>query len=167
MFFIILLFFINQFNAQSGSCSDTEGECNWELSNGILTISGNGRMKDYDYSYNPWYNETLRCKIKEIIIKEGITNIGKTAFIELKNVYNVELPTTVTEIGFESFYGCTSLKYIYLPKNLEKLGEGCFMNCVNLVSLTIPTSISSIPNNMCYNCQSLVSISLSKSFALQ
>ena len=57
----------------SGSCGDN---LTWELdSDGTLTISGTGEMKDcYHGDEAPWMTE--RTKIKRVVIKSGITSIG-------------------------------------------------------------------------------------------
>ena len=33
----------------TGATSGTTGDCTWTLDGTVLTISGNGKMKDYDY----------------------------------------------------------------------------------------------------------------------
>ena len=40
----------------------------WTLSDGVLTISGKGRMYDYEYvqNHSPWYNNT---DIKKVVIR--------------------------------------------------------------------------------------------------
>ena len=61
----------------SGTCGDN---LTWVLDDdGLLTISGSGEMKDYDFDedhYAPWYGKT----IKEVIIDDGVTNIGSDAY---------------------------------------------------------------------------------------
>ena len=69
---ILLLFFsLLSFNA-------IHAEITWTLSaDGTLTISGTD-MPDYSYSNAPW-NSQLN-KIKEVVIKDGVTSIGEAAF---------------------------------------------------------------------------------------
>ena len=60
--------------ATSGTCGDN---LTWTLDNGTLTISGTGKMKDYDREdYRPasWYSN--RKSIKNIVIEKGVTNIS-------------------------------------------------------------------------------------------
>ena len=63
--------------------AETSGTCGpdlrWHLTdNGVLTISGKGKMNDYS-NYNnraPW----SKYNIKQIIIGDGVTTIGEFAF---------------------------------------------------------------------------------------
>ena len=52
-----------------GASSGTTGSCTWTLDdNGTLTISGNGKMGDYEYNTKPWgYN------VKNVIIEGYVT----------------------------------------------------------------------------------------------
>ena len=43
--------------------SGITGDCTWVLEDGVLTISGNGRMGDYSLdadNTSPWYNDIKR-----------------------------------------------------------------------------------------------------------
>ena len=63
-------------SAESGTCGEN---LTWDLTNGILTISGTGKMTDYtNYSSVPWYSS--RESIITIIINDGVTSIGSYAF---------------------------------------------------------------------------------------
>ncbi|MGM9551005.1 MAG: hypothetical protein ACI3XA_01990, partial [Clostridia bacterium] len=60
-----------------------EGECGdnvkWKLSSeGVLAISGEGDMYDYVPSDVPWYD--YRDNVKEVVISDGVTSIGDSAF---------------------------------------------------------------------------------------
>ena len=69
----------------SGKCGKN---ATWKLdSKGVLTISGSGKMYDYeDYGF-----EDMRSKIKEIVIKKGITRVGDNAFYDCMNVKKILL----------------------------------------------------------------------------
>ena len=59
----------------SGTCGADEDGANatWTLDeNGVLTISGTGAIKGYTFGSN--------ASIKEVVIEEGITEIGRYAF---------------------------------------------------------------------------------------
>ena len=58
------------------SFTTIHAEITWTLSDdGTLTISGTD-MPDYN-SYCPWYSQ--RGKIKEVVIENGVMNIGENA----------------------------------------------------------------------------------------
>ncbi len=106
----------------AGAKSGKTGDCTWSLDdNGTLTISGSGAMKDY-YSTEslPWGNT-----IEKVIIKNGVTAIGKNAFegCALKNVY---IPDSVTSIGDYVFCGCGKLTSVNIPDSVTRIGGDAF-----------------------------------------
>ena len=48
----------------------------------------------------------------KVVIKDGITSIGGTAFLECSSLSSIEIPDSVTTIGDDVFYDCGSLKNI-------------------------------------------------------
>ena len=102
----------------SGSTSEGNGEnIYWELdSNGLLTVSGTGKMKEFTSSNSPWKNDN---RIREATISNGITNIGTFAFYGCTSLVSVEIPDSVVTIGQSSFSGCVSLDSITLPDSVD------------------------------------------------
>ena len=87
---------------RAGTCGP---DLRWYLTdNGVLTISGKGEMYDYleDYNRLPW----SKSDIKRIIIGDGVTTIGSSAFDNCSNLTSVAIPNSVTEIGFRAFEDC-------------------------------------------------------------
>ena len=106
---------------KSGTCGPN---LKWHLNdNGVLTITGKGEMIDYSYYYNraPWYG----YDIKRIIIGDGITAIGSSAFAYCSELTSVTIPNSVTKIGYYAFSGCiynhrtTKTNQKYPSVNLE------------------------------------------------
>ena len=68
--------------ASAGKASGTSGNLTWTLSDdGVLTISGEGEMEDYDVygaPCAPWTN--YGDFITLIVIEDGVTSIGWYAF---------------------------------------------------------------------------------------
>ena len=96
----------------------------WEYADGILTISGTGRIDNYldklvdNYNINslssrPWHRYI--SEIKKIVIQPGITHIGNLAFDGCSSLISVTIPASVTEIGYSAFRGCNSLSGITIP----------------------------------------------------
>ncbi len=91
----------------NGSCGDN---VEWSLSGDTLTITGNGKMKDYKGGYQ-WENN---CKsIKTIVIKDGVTSIGSYAFSICDNVKNIYIPKSVIYINDNAFLDCYSLRKVF------------------------------------------------------
>ncbi len=116
----------------------------WSLStDGVLTISGTGDMGDMwstaQSKIRPW--ENYLNDIREIVIQNGVTDIGKGAFHDCKNLQKVTIPSTVTWIVCFSFQNCTSLKSISIPSSVRGLGHYVFQNCSSLQEISIPGSV--------------------------
>ncbi|MBQ4603826.1 MAG: leucine-rich repeat domain-containing protein, partial [Clostridia bacterium] len=134
--------------AQKAEAAETSGTCGENLtwtfdqSTGTLTISGTGEMYDWSDSGNmaPWRVGAIRT-IRNIVISEGVTSIGKYAFYSMMWLSSVTLPSTVKRIAKLSFARCDSLKEIILPDSVESIGEMAFYYCSSLEAITIPDSV--------------------------
>lgn len=121
-----------------------------------LNISGVGAMYDYADESVPW--QDVSDQISEIVIDDGVTYIGVTAFYAMTSVQNVSIPDSVTGIGDNAFGYCSGLKEIKLPKKLETLGEGAFSYCHRLVDIIIPASVTQIGTGAFQGCSNLSGI---------
>ena len=140
---------------QSGSCG---ANVDWTWDNaGILTISGTGPMKDYNWT-NPWADLT----VKKVIIKEGVTHIGEHAFGCCMELTSVTIPETVTSIGDYAFRICNKLTSVKLPKNLTTIGNFAFYQCSKLVSVVIPDKVTSIGEYAFSSCENLTGVAIPK-----
>ena len=97
-----------------GKCGD---QCIWDLSqDGVLTVSGTGRMEDYDFDNNaPWhdYKETIHT----VVVNQGITRIGKDAFWNCNRLTRVVLPESLEEIAGTAFSSCRVLPEFEISSN--------------------------------------------------
>ena len=142
------------------SLGTIQAEITWTLSDdGTLTISGTD-MPDYNSPNNlPWF--TQRSKIKKVVIKSGVTNIGRAAFAFYdSNLTSVTIPNSVTSIGYGAFGGCSGINSITIPNSVTSIGDYAFVGCSNLTSLTIPNSVTSIGSSAFEDCNSLASATL-------
>ena len=172
----------------SGKCGDSAA---WKLdAAGTLTISGSGKTWDFideDWNANaPWYDVSLRLRIKKVVVEKGITYVGTWAFYDCSEMTSVSLPTTletmgasvfmdctsltsvtipdgVTFISGDFFRGCTSLKSVTLPDSLRETGGCTFMYCTSLTSVRLPATLLSISWQMFKDCKSLTSLTIPRS----
>ena len=133
------------------------GMLDWNLSKGILTISGTGDMEDMEKGAAPWYAYIVI--IKQIVIEEGVTTIGNYAFCNCTNLNLVTLPESLTSIEKYVFQGCSHLKEIVFPNSLEKIGYASF-ELSGLTSVSIPASVEQIDGWAFTKCLDLKSIVL-------
>ena len=142
-------------------------EISWSLSDdGTLTISGTD-MPDFKYddywdeTDAPWFSQ--KDKIKKVIIKDGVKNIGKLAFWEYKALTAVTISNSVTSIGDSAFYYCENLASVTFGNSLKSIGSYAFSECKSLSSITIPNSVISIGVCAFRRCYELKSAILGKS----
>ena len=111
-------------------------------SDGTLTISGQGPMKDCDGRNGekmPWRNSAETSEIiNKVVIENGVTRIGDYAFRGLHYVTNVSIPTSVTEIGRVAFSYCESLEKISIPGKVIDIGPSAFSMCTSLKEAKLP-----------------------------
>ena len=147
-----------------------EDNLTWKLdADGTLTISGTGAMKDYDYNNNPSPANQKKGSVKKVVIKDGVTSIGKDAFKNCSNLKSITILDSVTSIGDFAFSDCSSLTSITIPDSVTSIGDFAFSGCSSLTSITIldsvtsitiPDSVTSIGDFAFSGCSSLTSITI-------
>lgn len=150
--------------------SDTAGMCGknlrWEFTGDTLTINGTGEMENYDCGVRsrkapaPWFNLDLNRAIKKIIVNDGVTTIGSSAFYNCTEVTDVKLPNSVTKIGDGAFVYCWNLKEIQLSNSILTIGNNAFAGCYSLMYIIIPTSVVEIGKWAFNACESLRSVTI-------
>ena len=164
--------------AESGTCGEN---LTWDLTDGVLTISGTGTMNDYSYnSYAPWCSKA--SSIKSVIIDDGVTSIGNYAFYLCSSLVSVEIPISVINMGRGAFSGCAGLTSVTIPNSVTNIGEytfrgcsaltpnsvtsigdGAFGGCSGLTSVTIPNSVTNIGEYTFRGCSALTSMEIPNS----
>lgn len=67
-------------------------------------------------------------KVTEIIISEGIVEIGKNAFAYCSNLLDIDLPNSLEIIADRSFEECVNLFDITMSRGLKSIGDYAFKN---------------------------------------
>ena len=146
---------------ESGRCGPN---LKWHLTNnGVLTISGKGKMYDYSVRYNGglWDHSTPwgGFVVKRIIIGDGVTTIGEYAFSYCRSLTSVTIPNSVTEIGSSAFGNCSALTSVSIPNSVTTIGIVAFSGCTNLQKVYIGNSVKTIGLYAFDNCTSITQIS--------
>ncbi len=140
--------------AESGSCGNG---VTWTLSDGNLTVSGNGAMYDYgELNKAPWMK--YADSIRSVTVSDGVTKIGSFAFYQLQNLTAVTIADTVQEIGNYAFLACPSLVVLDLGKGIKTIGQSAFELCTALKGVRLPNSLQTLRFQAFYRCESLLSI---------
>lgn len=90
----------------------------------ITLTKGSGIMMNYsaDSNKSDYYRNTLwfnSPRVKEIVIEDGVTNIGSYAFYTQTHLQSIRIPASVTQINTNAFEGCTELTDIYYNSTKE------------------------------------------------
>ena len=155
-YFLIFLLITVLFSGVNVSAQATNGVCGknliWEVNGSVLTISGTGEMDGYGWIYPlvPWDNKS----ITKIVIGEGVTSIGNSAF-RFSSATEVQLPSTLKNIGWYSFNHAIKLKKIIIPSNVEQINKSAFAGCTMLTDVLLPKSLKTIGENAFSDCPEL------------
>lgn len=91
------------------------------------------------YTYISTYSGNVA--IPETIIYENVTykvvGIDHHAFVDCKNLNQVEIPNSIIDIGYNAFYGCIGLTSISIPSSVETISSSAFLGCTNLEYITL------------------------------
>ena len=120
------------------------GYTTWALTDdGVLTftpteqnLDGQTNLKNY-WKVNgvltlPW--SAYADQILEVVIEDGIHDIGQMAFYELPNLQSVTLGKDIVEIRNYAFKNCKALTTINL-ENVDFIREGAFYGCSALENI--------------------------------
>ena len=163
----VTVLMVLDYTSKHGSCGKN---LSWSYDgDGTLTISGTGKMDDYDdlYSYPEWMNYldeidtvifedgvqsigsyafnnyTNKAAISEIIIADSVKSIGRRAFYGCEKLEEINLPDSITRIEHSAFGDCTSLERVTLPSKLEYIGSA-FSGCTSLRNIVLPESVTTL-----------------------
>ena len=123
--------------ASTAAATNSCGEgVTWALADGTLTISGTGRMTDYNSnSPAPWADQA--DQITAVVVEAGVTTVGGSSFKGCTNLTTVTLADGVEYIETAAFNGCTALSDITIPESVGYIKTGAFKDCNALTSVTV------------------------------
>ena len=106
---------------------------------------------------NLYFNGEL---VTDIVIPDGTTNIGRSAFANCGSLTSVVIPDSVRNIGDSAFFGCSNLKSVTVPDSVTKIGSSAFCGCSSLTSVSIGSGVISIGSSAFSGCSSLKSVTI-------
>ena len=101
--------------------------------------------------------------VKNVVLLDGVTSIGDSAFNNCSNLTSVTIPNSVTSIGNEAFNNCSNLISVTIPNRVTSIGDNAFNSCSSLTSMIIPNSVTSIGDYAFEYCSNLTSITIPNS----
>lgn len=90
----------------------------WKFSEGVLTLSGTGAVKNCTVKNQPW--KDLRGEITAVVVEEGITSLGNYTLYFCRKVTSVTLPASLTAVGTGAFYSVSALTDVYYAGTMEQ-----------------------------------------------
>ena len=99
-------------------------------------------------------------KAKQVVIPEGVTEIGDMAFLNCKSLESISVPDGVVRIGDSAFEGCKKLRSILLPETVERIGKSAFEDDAALRQVTLPRKLLQLEANTFKGCRSLFDMTL-------
>ncbi len=163
----------------NAATSGTTGDCTWTLDGTVLTISGNGKMGDYGYSPKlPWGND-----ITNVIIDDGVTDIGSHAFDNCSSLESISIPKSVKKINENAFFYCSNIESVYIsdistwcettfeayeefnginyyPSNPMYYTANLYLNGELVTDLVIPRGVRRVSDAAFYGCDSIQSVTI-------
>jgi hypothetical protein len=153
VFVSVLSMTAEDISAETGTCGDAL-TWSYDTDTQTLTVSGTGEMWDYTDMDAPWRN----LNVLKIIIEDGVTSVGDSAFITNSEITQVSFSNSLLSIGDSAFMGC-AIASLALPQNLLTMKEGAFA-FIPIGSLTIPASVTEIGPGVFAGCASLSEITV-------
>ena len=102
---------------------------------GILFIGGEGTLTGQDLMALV-EGEGNKNDVRELVIGDGITELGYNALIEFEGLRTLWLGRDMKTVAKGAVKGCTSLKYVFLPRGFEKCGRDFLYECGKCVVVT-------------------------------
>lgn len=98
--------------------------------------------------------------LKEVVIGDGITSIGRYAFYQCNYITSIIIPNSVTSIGDWAFASCSKLTSITIPDGVTSISGSTFNSSTGLTSIAIPNSVTTIYNKAFAYCYSLTDVTI-------
>ena len=176
LFILITLLSFQTFAWQNcGQISGVDSNCEYDITgDGTLTIRPINTNEDAvmpNYSYQsapatnttyqttaPWYAQ--RENITSIKIENGIQNVGKYAFMELRWATSAFMADSVTSIGKDAFTLARALSDVTLSKNLTDISGWAFQETHSLQHIDLPESLQETGDSLFSRQNAMTSLAI-------
>jgi len=132
-------------NVKEAHITDLAAFCSIEYGEGASNV----------FSYEPGVLYLNGEPVVDLVIPEGVTEIGSGAFGLCKGLKSVTIPDSVKIIHDTAFWHCADITNIDLGKGVESIGYSALHNCGKIESITIPASVKKIEEDAFSGCYSL------------
>ncbi len=98
-----------------------------------------------------------------VVVPDGVTEIGEGAFRDKADLQSVTLPASVKKIGYEAFKGCAGLTGMVIPDSVLQVDADAFKECTGLKTATIGKGLVALSQGMFFHCTSLAAVNIPNS----
>ena len=110
--------------------------------NGKLLLRGTGATYAYETGTSPFFENT---DIKQLVVGQGITEIGNSIFERCSNLSTASFPNTLKRIGKRAFFqfsdgGLTALQ---IPSSVDTIDEKAF-TCQSVTTVILPKTLTTL-----------------------
>ena len=125
---------------RSGKCGD-DLALNWtyDSTTKTLTISGSGTLNS-----NYTFGLEAPTSVERLIIDEGVTTIGNSAFANYATLKYISIAASVSTIYEQAFYNCTGLKEIYSYRDIPSVAYSNTFDGINKFDCTLHVLSASV-----------------------
>ena len=134
-----------------------------ETEESYYIINSEGYIIDINSTYKDYFENLSKLIIPYQIKETLVRGIGENVFVELINLEELILPSTIYEIKNRAFLGCEQLNLINFSYGLTLLGDEVFKDCYNLNKIELVDSITTMGKGCFQNCSNLNQVLLSES----
>jgi len=122
---------------------------------GTLTVSGAGDMEDYKRDDDDTNENDCGCDCE---VSDSYGDDGHPWSNHVGDIIKVVIKDGVTHVGKGAFFGCVNLKTVSIGKRTASIGSKAFGHCTDLASVTIPNSVTLIEEQAFYGSTALKSV---------
>lgn len=115
-----------------------------------------GNLDDHKHAFQDCKN------LKEVVLNEGLVEIGKYAFYCCTSLESISFPSTMRRIGMYAFSDCSKLEEIVLNEGIKKIDSHSFNECKSLSSIHIPSTLKCIGGGVFKSCSDLKQVVFSE-----
>jgi len=101
------------------------------ISAGVVNVIGGNS----DFEIKAGVLKKYKGSETEVIIPDGVKEIGFKAFYNYKYLTSVQLPNSITCINVYAFFDCKNLTSINIPDSVTTIGANAFKGCDNLSTI--------------------------------
>mgnify|MGYP002706049064 CR=1 FL=1 len=146
----ISIIVLDSYNVQAGTPNLEDVTITFDLSTGVMNITGTGEFIPYYQIQNT--PDTLGQKIKTLNIGNGITKIPNGAFYSNNNLKSISFSNTLTEIGDGNFADNSIITTLDFPESLKTIGSSSFSGLSNLQEITFHEGLKTIKGQAFNDC---------------